>query len=272
MQPEFETQFVTAGSLLYAVEHRPWLPPDSHWLLSQRLNDVLLMHFAMEPAVLRKLVPEELTLELYDGVAWLTVTPFTVSHVRPSGVPPLPGISFYSQINVRTYVTMNGKPGIYFFSLDASNLSTVWFARVFFRMQYWHSSIQVSGATIQSRPGSGKDIHFRARRLHGPAAQNGAAKLDVVYAPEGEPEKARAGSLDAFLTERYCAYSWHRRTVYRTEVHHQPWALQRVQVSVKANSIAEPLGIALPDQPEICHFSRSLKMLSWAPEKIHLRR
>lgn len=272
MEQEFETQFVTAGSLLYAVEHRPWLPPDSHWLLSQSVNDLLLAHFAIEPATLRKLVPEELTLELYDGIAWLTVSPFSVSHVRPSGVPPLPGLSFFSQINVRTYVTMRGKPGLYFFSVDATNLSAVWFARVFFRMQYWHSSIQVSGATIQSRKGAATEIHFRAKRLHGPAAQQGPARLDVVYAPQGEAEKARAGSLDKFLTERYCVYSWHRQKFYCTEIHHQPWPLQRVQVDFRANSIAEPLGLSLPLQPELCHFSRSIKMLAWAPERTNPER
>lgn len=272
MEQEFETQFVTSGSLLYSVEHRPWLPPNGHWLLSQSWNDVLLAHFAIEPAVLRKLVPDELTLELYDGAAWLTVSPFCASHVRPFGVPPMPALSFFSQINVRTYVTMGGKSGLYYFSVDAASLSAVWFARVFFRMQYWHSSIQVSGATIQSRKSAETAIHFRAKRLHGPAAQQGAAELDVVYAPYGEMEKARAGSLDAFLTERYCVYSWHRNKYYRTEVHHQPWGLQHVQVDFRANSIAEPLRLALPGEPALCHFSRSLKMLVWAPERVRLGR
>jgi uncharacterized protein YqjF (DUF2071 family) len=272
MEQEFETQFVTAGSLLYAVEHRPWLPPDSHWLLSQSWNDVLLLHFAMKPETLRRLVPEELTLELYEGVAWLTISPFSASHVRPSGVPPLPGISFSSQISVRTYVTMGGKPGIYYFSMDTTNLSTVWFARMFFRMQYWHSSIQVSGATINSPKTQNAEIHFRARRLHGPAAQNGAARLDVEYAPEGAPTRARTGSLNEFLTERYCVYSCHRKSFYRTEIHHQPWPLQQVQVDLRDNSMAEPLGLTLPEEPELCHFSRSLKMLTWAPERVRVGR
>jgi uncharacterized protein YqjF (DUF2071 family) len=268
VEQDFQTQFVTSGSLLYSVEHRPWLPPNGHWLLSQSWNDLLLAHFAMEPAVLRKLVPEELTLELYDGVAWLTISPFCASHVRPSGIPPMPALSYFSQINVRTYVTMGGKPGIYYFSVDAASLSAVWFARMFFRMQYWHSSIQVSGATIQARKGPDPTIHFRAKRLHGPETRRGAAKLDVAYAPEGEVERARKGSLDAFLTERYCVYSWHGRKYYRTEVHHQPLGLQRVRAEFMENSIAEPLGIELAGGPELCHFSRSLKMLVWAPERV----
>jgi hypothetical protein len=271
-EQEFQTQFVTAGSLLYSVAHRPWMPPDSQWLLSQNWNDLLLAHFAIAPEALRRLVPEALTLELYDGAAWLTISPFCTSHMRPSGVPPLPGFSFFPQVNLRTYVTVEGKPGLYYFSVDTASLTAVWGARVFFRMQYWHSKIQVSGATIQARKATGSAIHFSASRLHGPQAANGAAKLEVSYAPEGEAERARRGSLDEFLTERYCVYSWNRGKFYRTEVHHQPWPLQRVRVEFRANSLADPLGLTLPKEPDVCHFSRSLKMLAWAPERIRPRR
>jgi uncharacterized protein YqjF (DUF2071 family) len=277
VESEFQTQFVTAGSLLYSVEHRPWPPPDGQWLLSQSWNDTLFAHYAVEPRTLRRLVPEALTLDLYDGVAWLTVSPFCTNHVRPSGVPPLPGISNFPQVRLRTYVTMQSrsgqsKPGLFYFSVDSANLSAVWFARVFFHMQYWHSTIKVSGATIQARKPAGRTIDFRSSRLHGPAALSGPAKLEVVYAPEGGPERARRGSLDEFVTERYCVYSMTRGGFYRSEIHHQPWPLQRASVEIRANSIAEPLGLTLPTRPDICHFSRSLKMLAWAPERIRLPR
>jgi hypothetical protein len=270
VEPEFQTQFVTAGSLLYSVEHRPWLPPNSQWLISQSWNDLLFAHFAIDPPTLRRLVPDALTLDLYDGVAWLTVSPCCTSHLRPSGIPPLPGFSFFPQVNLRTYVTLQGKPGVLYFSVDAANLSVVWFARTFFRMQFWHAAIQISGATIQARPSQDQSIYFRSSRLNSRATQ--PSKLDVVYAPEGNPWRARRGSLDEFLTERYCVYSWNRRTYYRTEVHHQPWPLQRASVEIRANSIANSLGLALPAKPDLCHFSRSLKMLAWAPEGIHLSR
>jgi len=270
VEPEFQTQFVTAGSLLYSVEHRPWLPPDNQWLLSQSWDDLLFAHYAVDPPALRKLVPDALTLDLYDGVAWLTVSPFCTSHIRPSGIPPLPGLSYFPQVRLRTYVTMQGKPGVFYFSVDAANLSAVWFARMFFRMQYWHSKIQVSGATSQSRKIAEPTIHFRSSRLHGPAAIKGPAKLEVIYSPEGEAAPARRGSLDEFLTERYCVYSRDRRKFYRSEIHHQPWPLQRASVEIRANSIADPLGLTLPMKPDVCHFSRSLKMLAWAPERIRL--
>jgi hypothetical protein len=254
--------------LLYSVDHRPWLPPDAHWLLSQSCNDLLFAHFAIDPPTLRRLVPDALTLDLYDGVAWLTVSPSSISHMRPSGIPALPGLSFFQQVNLRTYVTVQGKPGLYYFSVDTGSLSAVWFARVFFRMQYWHSGIQISGATLQARKPETPTIHFRSSRLHGPAAIEGSAKFEVEYAPEGEPRLARRGSLDEFLVERYCVYSLNRRRLYRTEVHHQPWPLQPVRVKIRANSLAEPFGLELPIVPDVCHFSRSLKMLVWAPQSI----
>jgi len=156
--------------------------------------------------------------------------------------------------------------------VDAGNLSAVWLARIFFRMQYWHSAICISGATIRARNPKECGIHFSSSRLHGPAATEGPAKLDVIYSPEGDCEKARRGSLDEFLSERYCVYSWNRGKYYRTEVHHQPWVLQHASVEVRANSIATPFGLALSPKPSLCHFSRSLKMLAWAPESIRLSR
>jgi hypothetical protein len=268
VEPEFETQFVTAGSLLYSVDHRPWLPPDAHWLLSQSCDDLLFAHFAVDPATLRRLVPDVLTLDLFDGAAWVTVSPSSISHMRPSGIPALPGFSFFRQVNLRTYVSVGGKPGLFYFSVDTGSLSAVWFARVFFRMQYWHSGILMSGATIQAHKPQDPTIHFRSTRLHGPAAIRGAATFEATYAPEGEPASARRGSLDEFLIERYCVYSLHRRRLYRTEVHHQPWPLQSAKVEILANSLAEPFGLRLPAEPSICHFSRSLKMLVWAPQSI----
>jgi hypothetical protein len=279
VESDFQTKFVTAGSLLYSVEHRPWPPPDAHWLFSQSWNDLLFAHFAIDPPTLRRLVPEALTLDLYDGVAWLTISPCFASHVRPSGVPPLPGISFFPQVNLRTYVTMQGesgrdKSGIFYFSVDAANLSAVWLARVFFRLPYWHAAIQISGGTIQARDegrnAEQRAIHFRSSRLHGPVASSGPAKFDVIYSPESEAVRARRGTLDEFLTERYCVYSWNRRRYYRADIHHQPWALQQASVDIRANSMADPLGLALPLKPDLCHFSRSLKMLAWAPELIRL--
>jgi uncharacterized protein len=276
VEPEFETQFVTAGSLLYSVEHRPWLPPDSQWLFSQSWSDVLFAHFAIDPSVLRRMVPEPLTLDLYDGAAWLTISPFYTSYLRPSGVPPLPVLSFFPQVSVRTYVTLmdragEHKPGIFYFSVDAANLASVWLARMLLRMPCWHAKMTMQTAGAAHSSGE-KAIRFRSSRLHGPAAFSGAASFEAVYAPRGEVWHARRGSLDEFLAERYCAYAWSRRKVYRVEIHHQPWPLQRAEAEIASNSLGEPLGLLLLGRPDLCHFSRSNKLLTWAPQRVRLTR
>ena len=143
VETEVTTKFLGAESLLYQVDHRPWLPPSGPWVMTQTWNDLAFFHYAVEPSVLRALVPEELTLDLWQGVAWLTVIPFWMSHIRPPGIPSVPILSTMPELNVRTYVTYGGKPGIYFFSLDAGNLSAVWSARLFYRLPYWHAKMKV---------------------------------------------------------------------------------------------------------------------------------
>jgi hypothetical protein len=271
VEAETSTQFVTAGSLLYSVEHRPWLPPDGPWLFSQRWNDVLFAHFPVDPPTLRKLVPAEMNLDLYDGCAWLTISPGSVSHLRPRGVPPLPSFSSFPRLIVRTYVTMNDKPGVYFLSADAAHLSAVWLARLWFRMEFWHAAIRMGGATVNVHRPADHAIHFFSRRIHGPAGITSPASLDVSYLPEGASEYARSHSLDAFLIERFCVYTRDRRNCYRIEIHRQPWPLQQVSVEFRGNSMAAPFGLELPSQPALCHFSRSQKMLLWAPERVDLR-
>jgi uncharacterized protein YqjF (DUF2071 family) len=144
-QEESRTQWVGADSILFATAHRPWPAPMAPWIMTQRWNDLLFLHYPVAPEGLRRLVPDVLTLDTYKQRAWVTVTPFWINHLRPPGVPSLPWLSHFSEINVRTYVTYDGKPGIYFFSLDASNLSAVWGARMFYRLPYWQASMKGEG-------------------------------------------------------------------------------------------------------------------------------
>src|SRR5512133_138632 len=186
---EIQTRFLGADSILFATAHRPWPLPESHWLMTQTWNDLLFAHYAIEPRVMRALVPEALTLDLYDGAAWISVVPFWIRNLRPPGLPALPVISHFPELNVRTYVTYqdnNGraKPGVYFFSLDAGNLSAVWGARIFFRLPYWHAAMKVKGR------GSEK-IAYDSKREHGPKP----AVFRASYGPISSPFQAVPGSI-----------------------------------------------------------------------------
>jgi hypothetical protein len=229
----------------------------SPWVMTQRWNDLLFLHYAVSAEALRPLVPEFLTLDTYYKSAWVSVTPFWISHLRPPGVPSLPWISHFSEINVRTYVSYEGKPGVYFFSLDASNLSAVWGARIFYRLPYWQASMKVEGR-------GGALLRYRSKRQHGPKP----AELCLSYGPASKSFHARPGSLPHFLSERYCLYSYSRKRLYRGEIHHLPWDLQEASLELEQNTMAQTAGIELPTRPDAVHFSRELKVLFWPPERL----
>lgn len=273
METDFQTEFLGAESLLYQVDHRPWLPPNGPWIMTQTWHDLAFFHYAIEPAVLRALVPDVLTLDLYQGHAWLTVLPFRMDHVRPPGIPSVPVISSFPELNVRTYVTYRDKPGIYFFSLDAGNLSAVWGARLFYRLPYWHADMKVERSRrnlTEARTGepAPASIRYSSRRIHGPSAVDGPAVFKGSYRPVGVADYPRRRSLDEFLVERYCLYSLTRKHLYRAEVHHLPYAIQGCEYEIEKNTMCEPIGLRLPPAPDLAHYSKRLKVLIWPPEKL----
>jgi uncharacterized protein YqjF (DUF2071 family) len=256
-EEEQRTRWIGADSILFATQHRPWPPPMTPWVMTQRWNDLLFLHYVVAPEKLRELVPPALTLDTYQQRTWLSITPFWIDHLRPPGVPSLPWVSRFSELNVRTYVSYQGKPGVYFFSLDASHLSAVWGARIFYRLPYWHAAMKVRGR--------GKAIiQYHSKRSHGPKP----AELKISYGLDGPGFHARSGSLEHFLCERYCLYAATAKRLYRAEIHHLPWTLQAATAEMEVNSMTQTLGIELPKKPDLMLFSRSLKVLVWAPERL----
>lgn len=264
MDSEVKTTWFGADSILYATAHRPWPLPSSQWLMTQTWNDLLFAHYALEPALMRSLVPESLAVDLYQGTAWISVVPFWITNLRPPGLPPLPLVSRFPELNVRTYVTYRGKnglekPGVYFFSLDAGNLSAVWGARLFYRLPYWHANMKVNGTD---------EITYRSKRIHGPKAKKEMPEWRGRYAPIAPVKRATPGSIAEFLSERYCLYAADRGRLYRAEIHHLPWPLQEAAAEIEVDTMTQPLGVDLPSQPDILNFSRTLKVLVWPPERL----
>jgi len=252
------TQWVGADSILFATAHRPWPAPMAPWVMTQRMNDLLFLHYSLAPEAVRALVPDVLTLDTYGQRAWVSIVPLWINHLRPPGVPSLPWFSQLSQINVRTYVSYDGRPGVYFFSLDASTLSAVWGARVFYRLPYWQASMKVKGK-------GGARIEFASKRQHGPKP----AELQCSYGPASpQTFQARPGSLEHFLAERYCLYATSRKRLYRAEIHHLPWELQEATLDLQENTMTQPMGLQLPTQPDVTNFAREAKVLMWAPERL----
>ena len=217
--------------------------------MTQTWHDLLFAHWPMPEAVMRPLVPAQLALDTFDGECWVGVVPFHMSGIRRRGLPALPGLSRFPELNVRTYVTYRGKPGVYFFSLDAANRLAVWAARTFYHLPYFFSAM-----TSQDSSGS---IHYSSRR-HRPEAE-----FRGRYRPSAPVRLAEKRSIEHWLTERYCLYTTHRGQVYRGDIHHAPWPLQSAEAEFEANTIAAANGISLPGANPHLLFARELKVLIW---------
>lgn len=244
------------------VAHRPWPLPRAPWVMAQRWNDLLFAHWPVRTETIRALVPSSLTLDLHEDTAWLSITPFTLSHLRPRGVPALPGVSSFQELNVRTYVTLGGKPGVYFFSLDAGSPIAVAAARALYHLPYLRASMSIHHAR-------GGAIHYHSRRTDDAAPE---ADFHASYRPVGDPVHAAPGTLDHWLSERYCLYALDSaRRVYRAEIHHRPWPLQSAEARIEHNTMADAAGITLPDQPPRLSFARRLDVVVWLPQRVSLR-
>ena len=243
------------------VSHRPWPLPDSPWIMTQSWHDLLFAHWPVAVDALRELLPPGLELELFDQRAWVGVIPFHMTNVAPRGVPSLPWVSEFAELNVRTYVRVKDKPGIYFFSLDAGNPLAVMVARTMFHLPYFAAAIDV-----EHKDGY---VYYNSRRTDSPDPASGGGRKPCAeftgrYRPTGPVSEAVPGTLDYFLSERYCLYtldsSFH---LQRLEIHHPPWQLQPAEADIQANTMAEAAGIRLPAMAPVLHFSRRQDMVAW---------
>ncbi|NJN17557.1 MAG: DUF2071 domain-containing protein [Oscillochloris sp.] len=216
-------------------------------------HDLAFLHWRVRPEALQPFIPTGLRLQTFDGAAWLGVVPFRMAGVRARILPALPGLSAFPELNLRTYVVAENKPGVWFFSLDAANPPAVEAARLLFHLPYFHATM---GCDQQ-----GREIVYSSRRTHR-GAIGGAFK--ARYRPTGPAIPAAAGSLDYWLTERYCLYSANRQgRLWRGEIDHQPWPLQPAEVEIECNTIGERVGIDLQGPP-LAHFVRRLDVVAWS--------
>ena len=217
--------------------------------MAQTWHDLLFAHWPIEQELLRPLIPANLSLDTFDGQAWVAIAPFRMSGIRARRLPPLPGTSRFPELNLRTYVTHQDKPGVYFFSLDAGNLPAVWAARRFYHLPYFHAEM----STTQTGE---KIIYSSARR-------GAAAAFRAVYRPIAPVKLRERGTLEHWLTERYCLYAVNSGRIFRAEIHHAPWPLQDAEAQIELNTMATAAGIFLPSVPPLLHFAKKLEVIIW---------
>ncbi len=243
------------------TSHRPRPLPSGRWALTQRWNDLLFAHWPIPIAKMAALLPDWLEVDTFQGSAWLGAVPFWLDRIKVRGVPPVPGIRSFPDLNLRTYVRdqFTRAPGIYCFSLDASNLMAVLTARMFYHLPYYWSNMQLEQrserefAFYSQRRFSNREVVFNARyRGLGPSTRLA---------------ENRSGTLEHFVTERSCLFSTDRTgQPVRANLHYVPWPLEDAEAEIERNDLAESIGLTLPDTDPILHYSRRLAVYIWPRE------
>ncbi|MEP6743747.1 MAG: DUF2071 domain-containing protein [bacterium] len=231
-----------------AARHRP----QGHPVMHQNWGKLLFMHWPVKENLLRALIPRELQIDTFGDSAWLAITPFTMWNISafPPLIPPIPGLSSMHELNVRTYVHLEGVPGVWFFSLDANSAAAVFAARTFFYLPYFNAEIELKQ--------NGNRIDYELRREEDPGAGFRASWTIGNKLPQSQP-----GSREFFLTERYCLYTTKNGGLYRAQIHHEPWSLQEAELVDFDSDILAAAGITTPSQPPILHYAEELAVDIW---------
>jgi uncharacterized protein YqjF (DUF2071 family) len=222
-------------------------------------HDLLFAHWPIAPDLLRAQLPAGLELDTFNGRAWLGIVPFRMSGIRPRCLPPVPGLSAFPELNLRTYVTAGGKPGVWFFTLDATSRLAVRTARRFYHLPYCN-------AQILCRCAADGWINYRSYRvdpLYPPA------EFAARYRSLGSSAAIAQDPLASWLTARYCLYAADPGGgLWRGEIDHAPWPLESAEAVIETNTLATATSIELPASEPLLHFSRWLDVVAWTLDRI----
>ena len=239
------------------MTHRPFPAPSSPWVLQMRWLELCFLHWAADPQVIARHLPAGVQLDTWEGRAYLGVVPFRMEGIRPRATFDVPGVSAFPEINLRTYVTVGGVPGVWFFSLDAAQRLAVRTARLAFHLPYFDARMWTAR--------QGELIRYASLRTHAGAAP---ASFAGAYQPTGPVFHAQPGSLEDWLTARYALYSADRQgTIFRGHIDHAPWPLQRARAEVGVNTMSEQIGVPLVGEPHLLYAGR-LDVRAWLIERV----
>ncbi|MFC4077528.1 YqjF family protein [Salinithrix halophila] len=239
--------------MLNQTSHRPWKLPKKPWVMSQTWGKALFSHWPVSVDQIRDLVPPILEIDTFDNQAWISVVPFEMSDIQLRLLPAFPLANLFPELNVRTYVIYQGKPGVFFFSCDAANPLAVVFARSIYHLPYLNARMCLAQKE--------EEIEFKSKRTH---RNTPKAEFHCLYKPVSDVFFAQKDSLDYWLMERYCLYTTYHKKLFRTNIHHLPWPLQHAEAEFIHNTMVDPWRISIPkNQRPLLHYANSINVLAW---------
>jgi uncharacterized protein YqjF (DUF2071 family) len=234
--------------------------PAGPLVMRQRWLDLLFLHWRWDPVEVQRTLPAGLAVDTWEDNAWIGIVPFAMRGVRPRFCPSVPGISHFLELNLRTYVRdRTGRPGVWFYSLDAGQPLAVWAARAFFALPYYRARMELSAAGgeyrfVSCRAGTGQRLHYH-------------------YRPEPvrshNSHEAVPGTLEFFLVERYRLFAFRRGRVLTGRVYHRPYPVAAVETSVWSDGLFALDGFRRPDRlPDHQVYARQVEVSIFAPEPV----
>jgi uncharacterized protein len=242
----------TIGSLLHNTAHRPWPIPGNNWKYYQEWNNALFLHWRVPVELIKPAIPSGLQVDEISGDTYVSLVAFTMQRIRLRYLPAFPPISDFHEINLRAYVTVDNKPGIYFFSIEASKRLSAMISRMLARLPYQYSPMNVGHIGEMYRYRS----ENKSKGLH----------LDTEF--EITQEEVAKSAIDNWLTERYCLYHDEGSRRYRYQIHHHPWKLKKIMMNT-LNMHYRAGDLTLHDRsPDLLHYSPGVKVIAWKRELI----
>ncbi len=237
---------------LKEIKHRPWELPAASWSWRQSWNNLLFVHYRIDVKDIRHLVPPELKIQEFDGSSWIGIVPFKMNKVMLRPLLNLPWFSYFLELNVRLYVEYEGKPGVWFLSLDATNPVVVWAGNQFFYLPYKNAQME----TFDKE----NTTFYKSVRKN----SEKSAEFEVQYRKTSDVFYTQPNTLEYFLTERYCFYTQTNKGLYRADVHHAPWPLQLAEGHIVQNTLLQELRTCANEEP-LLHYSSGVDVVSWDP-------
>lgn len=237
---------MTIREILNSIEHRPWKIPTESWKFYQEWNNAIFLHWQVDLTDLKKFVPKELEIDLFNQKPWVSMVAFTMEKIRPKNLPSFPPISDFDEINIRTYVKSNGKTGVYFLSIEGGTNLSCKVAKGISELPYRFSTIKRTNNKYESFNSEFNDL------------------LIIQY--ENGKEKTIKTKLDKWLTERYALFQDTKNSINEFEIHHLEWPIKEIEIT-KLKLIYPRFNELFKNKPDLMHYSKGVKVIAWGKNK-----